>query len=207
MITVINCRLSLHLTIAMVQIIYINGPSSVGKTTVAKSLQQMLREYPWLHFGLDRMIGLMPTWVNNFEETTPCEGFSWKTHVDEHGMLVYDIRIGPFAERILTLYRIMTVTMAQDQFSIIIDDVAFHGNIDIQQWRSMLAPFSVLWVGLTAPREVLIERERKRKNRTIGSAEEQLKVVHTDVVYDLFFDTSQLTAEDIAYRIHAHITR
>lgn len=41
------------------QIIYINGPSSSGKTTLAKALQQVF-DQPFLHIGIDRVIGMMP---------------------------------------------------------------------------------------------------------------------------------------------------
>ena len=35
-----------------VQIIYLNGPSSSGKTTLAKALQHAFEE-PFLHIGID----------------------------------------------------------------------------------------------------------------------------------------------------------
>jgi chloramphenicol 3-O phosphotransferase len=40
-----------------VQIIYLNGPSSSGKTTLAKVFQQVFEE-PFLHAGIDKIIGL-----------------------------------------------------------------------------------------------------------------------------------------------------
>ncbi len=48
------------------QIIYINGPSSSGKTTLAKALQQEF-DQPFLHIGIDRVIGMMPEKLNNWE--------------------------------------------------------------------------------------------------------------------------------------------
>lgn len=42
-----------------VQIIYLNGPSSSGKTTLAKALQHAFEE-PFLHVGIDKIIGWMP---------------------------------------------------------------------------------------------------------------------------------------------------
>lgn len=47
-----------------IQIIYINGPSSSGKTTLAKSLQQEF-DQPFLHIGIDRVIGMMPEKINS----------------------------------------------------------------------------------------------------------------------------------------------
>jgi chloramphenicol 3-O phosphotransferase len=39
-----------------VQIIYLNGPSSSGKTTLIKVLQHVFKE-PFLHVGIDKIIG------------------------------------------------------------------------------------------------------------------------------------------------------
>lgn len=47
------------------QIIYINGPSSSGKTTLAKALQQEF-DQPFLHIGIDRVIGIMPEKLNKW---------------------------------------------------------------------------------------------------------------------------------------------
>lgn len=48
------------------KIIYINGPSSSGKTTLAQLLQQEL-DPPFLHIGIDRVIGMMPDKLNDWE--------------------------------------------------------------------------------------------------------------------------------------------
>ena len=40
-------------------IIFLNGVGSVGKTSIAKALQQLLNE-PYLHVGLDHFIDMLP---------------------------------------------------------------------------------------------------------------------------------------------------
>ena len=40
-------------------VIYLNGPSSSGKTTLAGALQEAL-DGMWLHVGIDKMISMMP---------------------------------------------------------------------------------------------------------------------------------------------------
>lgn len=52
--------------VPMSKIIYLNGPSSCGKTTLAKSLQNAFSE-PYLHIGIDKLIGFMPAKINNWE--------------------------------------------------------------------------------------------------------------------------------------------
>lgn len=48
-----------------VHIIYLNGPSSSGKTTLAKGLQQAFDEL-FLHIGIDKIISWMPEKVNDW---------------------------------------------------------------------------------------------------------------------------------------------
>jgi chloramphenicol 3-O phosphotransferase len=57
------------------QIIYLNGPSSSGKTTLAKALQEEF-EQPFLHIGIDRVIGMMPVKLNNWDGGEALQGFS-----------------------------------------------------------------------------------------------------------------------------------
>jgi chloramphenicol 3-O phosphotransferase len=46
------------MTTDYVKIIYLNGPSSSGKTTLAKALQDAFEE-PFLHVGIDKIIDRM----------------------------------------------------------------------------------------------------------------------------------------------------
>lgn len=48
-----------------VQIIYLNGPSSSGKTTLAKALQHAF-EKPFLHVGIGKIIGWIPEKINDW---------------------------------------------------------------------------------------------------------------------------------------------
>ncbi|MCB0092442.1 MAG: hypothetical protein KDE54_31355, partial [Caldilineaceae bacterium] len=40
-------------------VIYLNGPSSAGKTSLARALQSLLPGY-YLHIGIDMLIEMMP---------------------------------------------------------------------------------------------------------------------------------------------------
>jgi len=173
----------------MVQIIFINGPSSSGKTTLAKALQSELNQH-FLHIGIDRIIGMMPEKLNNWEGGESPLGFSWKKSFDETGHPMYDIHLGPFAKKMSLTLKEVVLTLAKLNHHIIIDEVSF-GKQDIDEWRTYLNGYSVLWVGIHSPLSVLEEREKERGNRMIGSARAQYYTVHQDVVYDLEFDTSQ----------------
>lgn len=47
------------------QIIYLNAPSSSGKTTLARALQHAFDDL-FLHVGIDKIIGWMPEKVNDW---------------------------------------------------------------------------------------------------------------------------------------------
>jgi len=177
------------------QIIYLNGPSSAGKSTLSRALQQEL-DKPFLHIGIDRVIGMMPEKINNWEGGEAPEGFSWKRMSNG----TYEIQIGPFARKIIDTYRELVLTLVKNGHYVIIDDVAF-GKDDVAKWRCALKDYNVLWVGIKVPLSVLEERERARGDRLIGQTRGQYDKVHEDVVYDLEFDTSKEPLDKIVQTI------
>lgn len=181
------------------QIIYINGPSSSGKTTLARALQQAL-DHPFLHIGLDRIIGMMPTKLNDWEGGPAPLGFSWKSSVDSSGIPIQEIQMGSFAKKMNTTLKEIVLTLAKMGHYIIIDDVAF-GKIDIDLWRETVKDYKVIWVGITAPLAILEEREQQRGNRILGSARAQYFQVHQGTSYDLEFDTSKESLDSIVQAI------
>lgn len=185
------------------QIIYINGPSSAGKTTLAHALQEACT-HPFLHIGIDRIIGMMPDKLNNWEGGHAAQGFSWKRAVDESGHLIHEIQMGPFGQKMVQSLKEITLALAKMEHYIIIDDVAF-GNDEIDSWRKTLHDYKVLWVGINAPLSLLEEREKQRGNRMHGSARAQHTQVHNGVHYDLEFDTANEPLERIVKSIHSRI--
>lgn len=177
------------------QIIYLNGPSSSGKTTLAFHLQETL-EPPFLHIGIDRMIGMMPEKINNWTGGHAPLGFSWKNSYDEAGHPIYEIQLGSFAKKISDTLKEIVLTMVRLGHYIIIDDVAF-GKQDVEKWKEALKDYNVLWIGIHSPLPLLEQREKDRGDRMIGSARAQYYQVHKDVKYDLEFDISQDSTEKI----------
>jgi chloramphenicol 3-O phosphotransferase len=170
------------------QIIYINGPSSSGKTTLAKALQEELNP-PFLHIGIDRVIGMMPEKVNNWDGQGAI-GFSWKPAVDETGTPVHEIEVGPFGKQMVQTLKELVLTLVRMGHQVIIDDVSF-GKCEVDGWRETLKEVKVLWVGIKAPLNVLEAREKERGNRMHGSARAQFFTVHKGVSYDLEIDTEK----------------
>lgn len=119
------------------KIIYLNGPSSSEKTTLAKALQEALSE-PYLHVGIDKMIGFMPAKVNI--------GFSWEAATDSTGHSIYNIHAGPFAKKVTHSLKDIAHLLASQHYNLIIDDVAF-GAIEVEEWKKVLEGYKVLYIG------------------------------------------------------------
>ena len=181
------------------QIIYLNGPSSSGKTTLARALQNAL-EKPFLLIGIDKIIGFMPHKINDFNGESEREGFFWKVGQDPHGHTLYHIQAGPFAKKITNTLKDIVLLLAKQGYHIIIDDVAF-GAVEVEQWKRALRGYNVLYVGVITPLEILEQRERDRKDRMIGSARAQYYTVHENASYHLEVDTHAHSLEENVKKI------
>lgn len=187
-----------------IQIIYLNGPSSSGKTVFAKALQNAFEE-PFLHIGLDKIIGWMPEKFNNWVGGEAALGFSWKKSQDESGNPIQELQIGPYAQKIDETFQEVVLALAKMGHCIIIDDVSV-GKEPVDKWKDKLKGFRVLWVGVNAPLSVLEQREKERGNRILGSARGQFHKVHANVTYDLEIDTHQATECENIEKIRSHVS-
>ncbi|WP_213105769.1 chloramphenicol phosphotransferase CPT family protein [Candidatus Protochlamydia amoebophila] len=182
-----------------VQIIYLNGPLSSGKTTLAKALQHAFEE-PFLHIGIDKIIGCMPEKVNDLTGGGALIGYSWKKSVDESGNLIQELQTGTYAQRIGRTFQEVVLALAKMGHRILIDDVSF-GKQQLDEWKKILKDFRVLWVGVNAPLAVLEQREKERGNRIQGSLRGQFHKVHADAIYDLKVDTHHLSLKESIEKI------
>ncbi len=186
------------------QIIYINGPTSAGKSTLAKKLQDALPK-PFLLVGIDMVISLMPEKLNDWHYGTKAIGFSWQPVKDAAGnTCAYKIETGPFGKQMVQALKNITITLAQSGHYLIVDDVSF-GKKEVDEWRKALKDYDVLWIGLTAPLEVLEQREKNRGDRKLKSCGWQLQRVHVEVEYDLMFDTHEQSSDEIIKTIMMHL--
>lgn len=182
-----------------VQIIYLNGPSSSGKTTLAKALQRAFED-PFLHVGIDKIIGWMPEKVNDWTGGEASLGYSWKKGTDASGNPLQELQIGPYAEKIAKTFQEVVLILAKMGHHLIIDDVSF-GKKQVDEWKELLKDFGVLWVGVNAPLSILEQREKERGNRMGGSARAQFHKVHVNTTYDLEIDTHHATLDENIHKI------
>lgn len=187
------------MTNSPIQIIYLNGPSSSGKTTLAKALQHAFDDL-FLHVCIDKIIGWMPEKVNDWSGGEASLGYSWKKSTDASGHPIQELQIGPYAEKIAKTFQELVLTLAKMGHHLIIDDVSF-GKKQVDEWKELLKEFTVLWIGVNAPLSILEQREKERGNRIVGSARGQFHKVHADATYDLEIDTHHATLDENIQKI------
>jgi chloramphenicol 3-O phosphotransferase len=160
-------------------IILLNGTSSAGKTSTATQLQKVL-EQPYLHVSLDTFLGMFPaSWV--------------ATEPDFPGT-------GPLAQRLFSGFHHSLAALAGVGNPLIVDHVLVEPSW-LKECVEVLAPFSVFFVGVRCPLEVLEQRERGRGDRLIGLARVQFERVHAHASYDLEVDTSLASPSECAAQI------
>jgi chloramphenicol 3-O phosphotransferase len=91
----------------------------------------------------------------------------------------------------------MVASLADAGLSVIVDHVLLEEGW-LPDLAARLADHDVLFVGVRCPLEVVVQRERDRRDRTIGQAAAQLEVVHRAGGYDLEVDTAVLSPGDAA---------
>lgn len=151
--------------------IIINGPSSSGKTSVAKALQRKIGA-PLLHFQLDMFWNMVPDHIEANSKNFP----------DMKDVLINTAQ-----------------DLMSRHYSIVMDIVGNSENID--KLKDALGNYKVYTVGLTARLDILQTREIERQNRKTGLAESQLSGFHENISYDFFADSSDVSSEEIADNI------
>jgi chloramphenicol 3-O phosphotransferase len=157
------------------RIIFLNGASSSGKSTVAKALQEALEE-PYLHLSVDSF----------FEMIHP------RFHDAE---LPREVMIA-----LMQGFHRSVAGLASAGNNVIVDHV-LAGKPLLRDCVELMGDMPVLFVGVHAPLEALKQRELERGNRHVGLAEFQFERVHQGVMYDVEINTSASSPEECARQI------
>jgi chloramphenicol 3-O phosphotransferase len=166
-------------------IIFINGTSSSGKTTLVKALQKRLTE-PFLDMGIDRFIWMLPS---RYLDRPLWEDVLGKaTHSGPQGLILFS-----------GMHH--AIAAAAKRGNNIIADHVFVEKAWVDECASLFGDMDAYLIGLFCPLEILEQREKDRKDRTLGQAHEQFDVIHKYVIYDLELDTSVSTVDECAIKV------
>jgi chloramphenicol 3-O phosphotransferase len=145
-------------------IIFLNGPSSCGKSTLTSELQEALPP-PFLHFAEDHFFDMLPGQAHQRPDF---------------------LALGT---RLYEGFAACAATMARAGNYLVVDTVAWNPG-SMQAFTRAFKGLPVLAVGLHCDLATLEARERSRGNRGVGLARRQLATVHTEALYDIELDTS-----------------
>ena len=152
-------------------IIFLNGASSSGKTTLGRALQGLI-ERPTFYFSSDQLV-----------EANILPQVDRQAQTGERAWRVIRPRFFDGFHRCIA-------ALAAAGNPLIVEHV-----LEAQSWLDdcvrLLAPFDVFFVGVHCPVEELERREMARGNRSLGEGRSHLEDgVHTWGLYDFEVDTS-----------------
>lgn len=179
------------------KVIYLNGASSSGKTTIARSFRLQTKQ-PFLYLGLDTFIQMLP--LGYFGQTEKSVDYMQQKHfVDSEGHDQVSQHYGPKGMGLIrTMYKTVA-NLAEENMNIVFDDVYW----DLKLPAEIMQNVDVYLVSIYAPMDVLVERESKRPTRSAGVARWQFpKMYPENRVYDLEIDTSRLAPEESVQEIN-----
>jgi len=158
------------------RVIFLNGTSSAGKTSIAAALQERLKE-PYMVLSLDNFFHLYP------------ERFLNPTNQAEVDVLM------SLASGIISGLHACVAVLARAGNNIVVDHV-LEEKAWLQECVERWQDLDVLFVGVRCPLEIAEQREKDRGDRQIGLARYQFDRVHAHGVYDVELDTSVLSIEE-----------
>ena len=160
------------------KIIFLNGASSAGKTTLSKALQEKL-VIPFYWMSEDVFVDMLhKKFVNNDSEANEQACSKAISGLYHTAKLYSDLGMNVIVD---------TVTDEQEWLDEILD---------------ILHDYPVLFVHVTCPLDEIKRREKERGDRIIGLAEEQISLLcPLDNTYDIIVDTHKNTYEECADKI------
>lgn len=170
-------------------IIFLNGASSSGKTCILHALQTMLVE-PYLNAGIDKFIWILP------------ERYLDRPLWDD--VLGRATEAGEIGQRLFSSMHHVIAKLSRAGLNVVADHVLVEPAW-VRECAILFADLPAYLIGIRCPLDILEERERERKDRTLGQARVQFERVHAHAAYDLEVDTSQLSPEECACLIQEHI--
>ncbi len=170
-------------------IIVLNGTSSSGKTSLVRALQTRLAE-PYLDLGIDRFVFALP-----------------QRYLDRplwDDVLGLADRAGATGEALVSGMHHAIAATARAGLNVIADHVLVEAAW-VEEAARLFRELPAYLVGIRCPLEVLEERERSRKDRTLGQARTQFPVIHKYTTYDLEVDTRKCGPEECAEQVIARL--
>ncbi|MFE6078279.1 chloramphenicol phosphotransferase CPT family protein [Paenibacillus sp. NPDC057886] len=162
-------------------IIFLNGTSSSGKTSIALELKKQ-GEIPFHHLSVDQFL-------HNYDHFIDTTYPDMKPTRELEPHVMTDILFDP----ICSLYYASIKLFSEMGLNVIVDTVIsndkwFNGFYDL------LSEYPILFVGVHCSKEELARREQNRGDRAIGLAHSQFDYIYSYDEYDLEVNTEELSS-------------
>lgn len=178
-------------------IIFLNGTSSAGKSTLALELQKVLP--PSLHVGIDHFfVMLPPDYV--FGGSHALEGIYLEFEDDQNTT----VKTGPVGKQLAYAMHRSIKALHDSQFNLIIDELLFDKDT-FKDYLELFHDCTVYFIAVKPPLEVVQQREQMRQDRVPGMAKGLYEATYADKIYDLEIDTSLLTPQESTKKIIDYI--
>jgi len=184
-------------------VIILNGPSSVGKSSIQKKVQELFQK-PYLRMGLDDLAFLPECYISTKGSISPANRGIWLETTQQGEYPVTTIHYGDVAQKMIKGINRTFAAFAIAGNNIVVDYILYDHSW-LTDLKNVLKKFKVYFIGVHAPLEVIEEREKKRGSRLLGHARSHYNTVHKNITYDLEIDTSKLTPEQAAIVIQKYI--
>lgn len=169
----------------MGKIIFLNGTSSSGKSTLIKGLQEKLEE-PYLELGLDKFIWMLPKRYFNQPLWDEILG-----QADKAGELGHQL--------VYAMHRAIHST-ALAGMNVLVDHVLVEPGW-VRDCAEIFHDQQAYLVGVRCELSVLEQREMERRDRTLGQAHKQFEKVHAHGMYDFEVDTRKYRPEETVQQL------
>jgi len=180
------------------EVIVLNGGSSSGKSSIARSLQELL-VMPWATLGVDDLISaLSPSLVGG---SPPLSGRTPLLRLGGNGEVIVEAAW----RQVESAWYAGLSAIARTGLGLIVDEVLLRGGTAQRQIADAFEGLALLWVGVHCDPVVAAAREVGRPGRVAGMASSQAVKVHQGVHYDVTVDTTTASSEDCARTILAHL--
>lgn len=183
------------------KIIFLNGTSSAGKTTLAYALQERFNE-PWLHIALDQFRDGLPAkyrGLNSPQGSTGEAGLN-VVPVTDVGKPFTAIRFGAAGKKMLLGMRRAIRALVETGNNVIIDDIILEAEF-LQDYLDVFAGLEVIFVGVRCPMETINKREAARPGRFPGTARGHMEICHAHGDYDVSVDTATSSPQQCASQV------
>lgn len=190
-------------------VIVLNGPSGSGKSTIQRTFQQLMLPTLWVKVGIDNLFDMpMP-------DITPENMAQWQTenpirwteqNYDAGGKPIITLFVGPEGQKVMHAMNSAIAAYARNGCNTIVDYIAYK-----QEWlkdlEEKLADITVYYVAVDIPLEILEQRESARGTSPKGHARSHYDTVYGNRNYDLWVNSHEHSAQDIAQQLKELLER